>query len=158
MIATSSSSVFPYEPTQDERTFATLAHALQMVGWWIAPLVILITKRESKFVSFHALQALLLQVLYLLVLVIMMVTFLATTVTTSSGQMPQTSQPPNQEGGLLPWLSFFLPLVWLLVWMPGWVIAIVVSILYSIKAGRGQWAQYPLLGRLARRILHLPTT
>ena len=26
--------------TQDERTMATLAHALQVAGWWIAPLII----------------------------------------------------------------------------------------------------------------------
>jgi hypothetical protein len=41
--------------TQDERTMATLAHVLQMVGWWIAPLVIFLTHRKSRFVSFHAL-------------------------------------------------------------------------------------------------------
>jgi uncharacterized membrane protein len=38
---------------------------LQIVGLWIAPLIIFVIKRESRFVSFHALQALLLQVLYL---------------------------------------------------------------------------------------------
>ena len=53
-------------PTQDERTMALLAQVLQIVGWWIAPLVIFLIKRESKFVSFHALQALLLQILQML--------------------------------------------------------------------------------------------
>ena len=43
---------------------AILAHMLQTVGLWIAPLIIFVVKRESKFVSFHVLQALLLQVLY----------------------------------------------------------------------------------------------
>ena len=50
------------EPTLDERTMAILAHMLQIVGLWIAPLIIFVIKRESRFVSFHALQALLLQV------------------------------------------------------------------------------------------------
>ena len=53
------------EPTLDERTMAILAHMLQIVGLWIAPLIIFVVKRDSKFVSFHALHALLLQVLYL---------------------------------------------------------------------------------------------
>ena len=44
---------------------AVLAHVLQVVGWWIAPLIIFLTKRESRFVSFHALQALLLQIAYM---------------------------------------------------------------------------------------------
>ena len=52
--------------TQDERTMATLANALQVVGWWIAPLIIFLIHRKSRFVSFHALQALLLQIAYLI--------------------------------------------------------------------------------------------
>ncbi|HET7442746.1 MAG TPA: DUF4870 domain-containing protein, partial [Terriglobales bacterium] len=56
------------EPSQDERTFAVLAHVLQVVAWWIAPLVIFIMKRDSKFTSFHALQALLLQAFYMILM------------------------------------------------------------------------------------------
>jgi hypothetical protein len=33
--------------TQDERTMGTLAHVLQLVGEWIAPLVICLVKRNS---------------------------------------------------------------------------------------------------------------
>ncbi len=60
----------PYvvEVSQDDRTMATLAHALQLVGWWIVPLIIFLLKRDSRFSSFHALQALLLQILYMVVM------------------------------------------------------------------------------------------
>ena len=44
---------------------AILAHMLPIVGLWIAPLIIFVVKRESRFVSFHALPALLLQVTYM---------------------------------------------------------------------------------------------
>ena len=54
------------EPTADEKTMATLAQVLQIIGSWIAPLVIYLLRRESKFVSFHALQALLWQVVILI--------------------------------------------------------------------------------------------
>src|SRR6185295_10531416 len=47
-----------YAPTKDDCTFAMLAHVLQMFGGFIAPLVIYVAKRESPFVRFHALQAL----------------------------------------------------------------------------------------------------
>ena len=43
--------------TPDERTLALLAHMLQIMLCWIAPLAIFLIKRQSKFVSFHALQA-----------------------------------------------------------------------------------------------------
>jgi uncharacterized membrane protein len=49
--------------TQDERTMAVRAHALQLMGGWIAPLVIFFVKRQSRCVSFHALQVLFLQLI-----------------------------------------------------------------------------------------------
>ena len=48
-------------PTSDETTSALLAHVLQIFTWWIGPLAIYLAKRDSKFVSFHAMQALLWQ-------------------------------------------------------------------------------------------------
>ena len=52
--------------TSDERTMAMLAHVLQLVGGWIAPLIIFLVKQDSRFVRFHALQVLLLQGVYIL--------------------------------------------------------------------------------------------
>ena len=51
----------PAVPTSDEETLAMLAHVLQIFTWWIGPLVIYLAKRDSKFVSFHAMQTLLWQ-------------------------------------------------------------------------------------------------
>jgi hypothetical protein len=42
------------ETTQDERTMAVLAHVLQLVGGWIAPLIIFFAKRQSRFGSLAA--------------------------------------------------------------------------------------------------------
>jgi hypothetical protein len=83
------------EPTQDDRTMATLAHVLQLVGWFIAPLVIFLIKRESRFVSFHSLQALLLQLLYMVVGGVLMggwFVIMFATVFRHSG--PQNGPPP----------------------------------------------------------------
>ena len=136
------------EPTPDERTMATLAHVLQLVGWWIAPLIIFLLKRESRFVSFHALQALLLQILYMIVMGVFMVfwfaTFFATMIHNTSGG--HAAPPP----------AFFIlfPLIWV-GFMGLWVVMLVTAIVYGIKAGRGEWASYPGLGALARRILKI---
>jgi uncharacterized membrane protein len=136
------------EPAQDERTMAVLAHVLQVVGWWIAPLIILLVKRESRFVSFHALQAFLLQIVYMIVMGVFMVVWFGTFFLTMAhhGGASNAAPPP----------AFFVlfPLVWL-GFMGMWVVMLTVAIVYGIKAGRGEWAEYPLLGSLSRRILKI---
>jgi uncharacterized protein len=138
----------PPETTQDERTFAVLAHALQMAGWWIAPLVIFLTKRESRFVAFHALQALFLQLSFMVIGVVGAVLWFALIF----GSMIKAGHPPPNAPP--PALLFLLPLVWL-VFMGMWVLVLVAVILYSIKAGRGEWAEYPVVGKWARRALKI---
>ena len=127
---------------------ATLAHALQLIGSWIAPLIIFLIRRQSRFVSFHALQALLLQIVHTIVIVVLIVlwftTILATVVHQTGGKPPE---PPIA-------LFLLLPLAWLGI-MGLWVGTLIIAILYAIKAGRGEWADYPVLGKLARKILKM---
>jgi hypothetical protein len=40
-------------------------------------------------------------------------------------------------------------------WMSIWGAMVVIAIVYGVKAGRGEWVEYPFLGRIARRILKL---
>lgn len=134
--------------TQDERTMGTLAHVLQIVGWWIAPLIIFLVKRESKFVSFHALQALFLQIVHMILWMMLMVVWFAVifgTVFTSIHS--HSNQPP---------VVFFIvfPLFWLFA-MGGWVTLLIIAIVYGIKAGRGEWAKYPIIGNWVARILKI---
>lgn len=130
--------------TPDERTMAILAHVLQIVGWWIAPLVIFLVKRDSKFTSFHALQALFLQIFYMLLVGIFIAAALLLI-----GHAPATKEAP-------PPIGFFvlMPLIWL-GWMALWAVMLVVAIVFGIKAGRGEWAEYPVFGRLARNVLRI---
>jgi uncharacterized protein len=137
----------PIEPTLDERTMAILAHMLQIVGLWIAPLVIFVVKRESKFVSFHALQALLLQVLYLFLMGVGMFIWFGSFVLTAIVAHAAGNDSP-------PAFLVFMPVLWL-DWMGIWAAMVVIAIVYGVKAGRGEWAEYPFLGPLARRILKL---
>jgi uncharacterized Tic20 family protein len=136
------------DTTPDERTMATLAHALQLIGWWIAPLIIFSIRRNSRFVSFHALQALLLQIVHVIIVVVLMTLWLTTILTTvfhqTSGKSPD----------LPPALFILLPLVWL-GFMAMWIGTLTVAILYAIKAGRGEWADYPVIGKLARKVLKM---
>ncbi len=131
--------------TSDERTMATLAQVLQLVGGWIAPLIILLIKRESRYVSFHALQVLLLQIVHLLAWMVIMAGWF--TIIFASIMHSSHSQPPMA-------VFFLFPMIWLVAFGL-WIFILVVAIVYGIKAGRGEWAEYPVLGGLARKILKI---
>ena len=137
------------EPTQDERTMATLAHVLQMVGGFIGPLIIFFLRRESRFVTFHALQVLFLQIVNILFSMVFMVAWFAM----MFGSLAAAANQPHSSG---PPMMFFVvfPFLWLFI-MASWVTILVLAIVYAIKAGRGEWANYPVLGGLARRVLHI---
>jgi uncharacterized protein len=135
--------------TQDERTMATLAHALQVVGWWIAPLIIFLVQRKSRFVSFHALQALLLQIAYLVLMVGFMVVWFAAFFGIMIHHGNDNAPPPT--------FFILMPIIWL-GFMGMWITVLVIVIIYAIKAGRGEWADYPVIGRIARRILKMNKT
>jgi uncharacterized protein len=128
---------------------ATLAHVLQLCGGFIAPLVIFLVKRDSRFVSFHALQALLLQGLYFVLVMILTAAIMATVF--AAGVFHQTA---DQHRTPPPAFFFIFPIVWLGI-MGWWVFILVVAIVYGIKAGRGEWAGYPIIGRITRKILKI---
>lgn len=130
-------------PTADERTMATLAHVLQLMGGFIAPLIIFFIRRESRFVRFHALQAVFLQLVYMVVWMGVMVVWVAFIFGTAFG---------SGKSGLPPIFFIFISLTWL-VGMACWLLLLVTAIVYGIKAGKGEWAAYPVIGRWARRVL-----
>ena len=56
---TSTSLATAPSPTSNERLAAIIAHAGTAVAWFVAPLFVFLLKRgESRYASFHALQAL----------------------------------------------------------------------------------------------------
>ena len=129
-------------PTQDERTMAFLAHLLQVFTGFIAPLVIYCVKQDSRFVKFHALQSLIWQLCYMALFIGGMIIFFfsvfATMFNTAHGGH-NTNQPP-------PAFLLVFPFFWLF-WILGWVANVILGIMYGIKANRGEWASYPIIGK-----------
>jgi uncharacterized membrane protein len=120
---------------------------LQIMLWWIAPLAIFLIKRDSKFVSFHALQALLLQAVYLFTVIAGVVLVFGVFVLSSA-------LAPEGRDALPPEFYFLMPVLWLSLMGMG-VAVLLAGIVYGVKAGRGEWAEYPYLGPLALKILKL---
>ncbi|MGC1293330.1 MAG: DUF4870 domain-containing protein, partial [Candidatus Acidiferrales bacterium] len=83
------------ELTQDEKAYAGLAHALMIGTWWIGPLVIYLSKKESRFVAFHALQALFWQIIFTVLYFGAIMTWVVAIISTVALH-PQTS-PANQQ-------------------------------------------------------------
>ncbi|HTS34381.1 MAG TPA: DUF4870 domain-containing protein [Candidatus Solibacter sp.] len=133
--------------TSDERSMAVLSHALQVVGGWIPPLIIFFVKRQSRFVSFHSLQVLFLELAYLAVTMFTMTFWIA-------GVLLIVSRTHENSNGIPAALFLFFPIFWL-VWMFVWISKIVVAVIYSIKAGRGEWAEIPVVGGWARSVLKI---
>lgn len=128
---------------------AVLAHVLQLIGGWIAPLVIFFVKRQSRFVSFHALQVLLFEgVVIALMMIGMLVVFVGLGISFALGAFQHKSAGPP--------VFFFVSfgIAWLGI-MASWIVRLILAIVYGVKAGRGEWAEYPVLGKWARSILHI---
>jgi uncharacterized membrane protein len=127
---------------------AVLAHALQLIGGWIAPLIIFFVRRQSRFVSFHSLQVLFLELGFVVInmcLMVFLISALALSILRTHGF----------DSKNIPAAFFaFIPLFWVGV-MGMWIIKVVIAVIYSVKAGRGEWAEYPVLGGWARRMLKI---
>ncbi len=122
---------------------ATLAHVLQIVGGFIAPLIIFFLRRQSRFVSFHALQAIFLQLVYMLLwggFMVVWFAFIFGTIATSGKPGPS------------PVFFIFFLLMWG-VGMGMGALVLVTALVYGIKAGKGKWVAYPVIGGWARRVL-----
>ena len=137
-----------YVVTQDDRTMGTLAHLLQLVTAWMGPLVIFFVKRDSPFVKFHALQALILQVCLTAVWIAGVVVFMVTMFATVLHSGGSTHNPPS------PAVFVVFPIFWV-VGMSAWLVVLALAIVYGIKAGRGEWAGYPVIDELARHLLKM---
>ena len=138
---------FVPELAADEKAYAGLAHALMMSTWWVGPLIIYFAKKDSRFVRFHAMQALLWQIIFSALHFLVFGAFFAvvmTSIIASEGKPPN----PNQFPAVI---FLTMPFIWLVV-MGGFAITMTLGIMFSLRAMRGQWAGYPVIGNWAMRI------
>jgi uncharacterized Tic20 family protein len=134
-------------PTQDERSMGLLVHILAIFSGFLAPLIIYAVKRDSKFVSFHALQSLFWHLLYGLVGVMLMMLFFVVFFTTMFSHQNTGVNPP-------PALFLLAPVFWM-AWFVFWTVNLVLGIIFAVKSHAGQWTSYPLVGNWVRRILEI---
>src|SRR3954453_24151060 len=93
------------EPSAEERSTAMLPHILQVFGSFFAPLVIFLVKRDSRYVRFHSLQALIWQILATVVTTVGVLVFFGLMIFSISSIQPGPNAPP-------PKALFLFPLIW----------------------------------------------
>jgi uncharacterized Tic20 family protein len=128
-------------PTPDERKLAMLAHVLQLFGGFIAPLIIFLVKKDSRFVRFHAVQPLIWQCVLMVLSMVLMMGFMASMFLAIPFDQKPGGPPP---AGFLIFFGGF----WFLM-MAQWGINLFLAIFFGIKSYEGAWSRYPLIGRLA---------
>jgi uncharacterized membrane protein len=138
-------------PTQDERSMALMVHILSIfTGFWAA-LIIYLIKRDSKFISFHALQSLFWHLLYMVISMVfvfgLFFIFFATLITHVVAQHGPGAGPPVAAFMVFPffWLGVLLL----------WAVNLLLGIVFAIKANAGEWVMYPVVGRWALRAVGL---
>ena len=129
-------------PTEEERTSAMLPHILQIFGGFVPPLVVLIVKRNSRYVRFHALQALIWQLIATAAIIIGFVSFFIIMFASIASVAPNSKEIPKG--------FFFFPMVWLL-FVGQYGISILLAIIFGWQCSNGKWARYPIIGRWALR-------
>ena len=134
---TAKQQAFGCAVTQDERSMAMAAHLLQLFTGFLGPLIIyFIKKDQSKFVAYHALQAIVWHILYAACTIMGAVLAIVLAITN-----PHSDSPP-----------FFFMLFMLLV-MGGALLNWVLGIVYTVKAYNGDWGGYPVIGQWVKRFL-----
>lgn len=137
-------------PTSDERSMAILAHVLSIFSSFVAPLIIYLMKRkESRFVGFHALQALVWHVGFMVAWFGISIAFLVAMVS-GAVQFPGPPRAGAQGGVPFPPLSLGFFAVWFAM-MLLWFVNIGFSVYLAIRSGTGKWSHYPLVGALVQR-------
>src|SRR5258708_12292265 len=107
-------------PTQDERTMALLVNVLAIFSSFLAPLIFYLVKKDSRFVSFYSLQALIWHAAYAMIFfagMIIAFIFMFSTMVTH----------PHNASEQAPPLAFFA--VFRLLWlcdMGAWVLHLVL--------------------------------
>lgn len=127
-------------PSQDDRVLAACAHLSFLAGFWlVAPIAIYVIKRkESRFVAFHALQAVMVQLLFGVTMTFGFAASIVLIATAGMSRQPEIAA-----------LAAVVPIVGLLF---GALALFVVHAYAAYSAWRGAGWTIPIAGRIARAI------
>ena len=143
-------------PTQDERVMAALSHVSALLPFMgvISPIVIWVTQKEkSRYVTFHALQALVYQLMMIVAWFIGMGCYMCSFFSlflaipfASSSQTPSSGYPFADIAFLIPFAAFGVIFI-------GGLVFIVYGVVGAIISFQGKPFRYLLIGDRVERFM-----
>ncbi len=113
----------------------------------IAPIIIWVNQKEkSKFVKFHAIQA----IFYQLVFFVLMMLFIFTGIILMLISMPILSANPNAEPGTL----FFISMIFMFLYFPLWFFFAVYAVVAAVKSYKGRIFRYLIIGKIIEKMVY----
>jgi len=149
MISNSASS----SPTQDERVMAALSHVTAILPFMgmLAPIIIWVTQREkSKYVAFHALQALGYQLSMILAWLVGMACYMVSFIFIFLSAAFTTSSNTAQPFLMLPFIAPFAVFGIIII---GGLAFIVYGLVGAVLTFQGKSFRYILIGNWVERFL-----
>jgi len=116
-----------------------LAHIVGIFSGFLAPAIMILIKKDSKFVLFHSLQSLVWHaIVFILFACGVMVALASLFITGDFLPVDKNADPPTGFFVLFGVLWFF--------GLAAGITTLAIGISTGIKANRGEWAKYPLIG------------
>lgn len=110
----------------------------------IAPIIIWVNQKDkSKFVKFHAIQA----IFYQLAFFILMMLFIFTGIILMLISMPILSANPNAEPGTL----FFISMIFMFLYFPLWFFFAIYAVVAAVKSYKGKVFRYLIIGKIIEK-------
>ena len=111
-------------------------------------IISLIMEKENRFVKFHALQSILLHVVFAVVAVALVIIFFILTIVGAVASVAGNAAGAGAVGGLF---TSLIGMVVFLIWMVAFVLYIVALIMSAVKAYQGAMNKLPLVGNMAAK-------
>ncbi|MEI7483079.1 MAG: DUF4870 domain-containing protein [Ignavibacteriota bacterium] len=138
------------ETTSDERLMAMLSHLSILFGGIILPIILWATQKDkSKFVRYHALQAIFFHIAYAAILAVVIVALVLVFMIFGIGLGAMTSKGGHHsDGGAFPAIMVIL----MIVFYGGLFISIFGAMAYeiylAIKSYQGSYIKIPIIGKI----------
>ncbi len=138
------------ETTSDERLMAMLSHLSILFGGIILPIILWATQKDkSRFVRYHALQAIFFHIAYVAILVIVIVALVLVFMIFGIGLGAMTSKGSHHsDGGAFPAIMVIL----MILFYGGIFISVFGAMAYEIylavKSYQGSYIKIPIIGKI----------
>jgi hypothetical protein len=137
------------ELTGDEKLMAMLSHLSILFGGIILPIILwAVQKDKSRFVRYHALQAIFFHIAYVSILVIVIVALVFVFMIFGIGLGAMSSKGHHSDGGAFPAIMVIIMIVFYGAIFISIFGAMAYEIFLAVKSYQGSYMKIPIIGNI----------